>query len=255
MAKKVNAKQEKNSRVALAAFQARQDAFDQAKVRRRRDNRTWALIAGVVIIAAVGSQIGFAVAGNNAQPTSSVNAEGNQLPDPSFAQGRAWDAALTINNIPLILSLDGKAAPQAVSSTLVLAENDFYKNTSCHRLTTNGIFVLQCGDPAGDGTGGPGFSYGPIENAPVGDLYKAGTIAMARQSGNGSSQGSQFFIVYKDSVIPSDAAGGYTVIGTITSGLDQLDKLVISSGTADGSEDGQPKVKSIITSFKILPSK
>ena len=92
--------------------------------------------------------------------------------------------------------------------------------------------MLQCGDPTGTGTGGPGYSYGPVENAPKDDVYPAGTVAMARQGGNGNSMGSQFFLVYKDSTIPSDAAGGYTVFGKITGGLTRLEKVAAGGGSA-----------------------
>jgi peptidyl-prolyl cis-trans isomerase B (cyclophilin B) len=123
-----------------------------------------------------------------------------------------------------------------------LNSKNFYKDISCHRLTTAGIFVLQCGDPNGDGSGGPGYNWGPIENAPADDVYKEGVLAMARVGGDGSSMGSQFFIVYQDSTIPSDAAGGYTVFGKITKGLSGLDP-VIKAGTADGSGDGKPAIE------------
>ncbi|WP_342418197.1 peptidylprolyl isomerase [Rathayibacter sp. VKM Ac-2630] len=118
-------------------------------------------------------------------------------------------------------------------------------------MTTEGLFVLQCGDPDGDGTGGPGYSYGPVENAPEDGLYPAGTIAMARQSGNGYSQGSQFFVVYEDTTLPADAAGGYTVIGQVTSGLDALVADVVAKGTADGSADGAPAEPVAITSVSL----
>lgn len=131
-----------------------------------------------------------------------------------------------------------------MSSFISLTQSGFYDGVSCHRLTTEGLYVLQCGDPDGDGTGGPGYSYGPVENAPADGVYPAGTIAMARQSGNGYSQGSQFFLVYQDTTLPSDAAGGYTVIGQVTSGLDALTADVVAKGTADGSGDGAPRSRS-----------
>ena len=111
--------------------------------------------------------------------------------------------------------------------------------------------MLQCGDPNGDGTGGPGYSYGPIENAPADDVYPAGTIAMARQPGDAESQGSQFFIVYEDSTIPSDDAGGYTVIGRITEGLDALKTEMLDFGTADDAPDGAPVRPISITRFTL----
>ncbi len=139
------------------------------------------------------------------------------------------------------ISLDGAKAPQAVASFITLAGDGFFAGTPCHRLTTTGIYVLQCGDPTGTGTGGPGYSFGPIENAPTDDVYPAGTIAMARQGGNASSQGSQFFLVYQDSTIPSDAVGGYTVLGTITSGLDVVQRVAdAGDDDSNGAGDGRP---------------
>ncbi|MBD8077903.1 peptidylprolyl isomerase [Cellulosimicrobium arenosum] len=164
---------------------------------------------------------------------------GYTLPPASAAEGRDWDAMLSTSVGEIDLTLDGAAAPQAVASFVSLAEAGYFDGTSCHRLTTSGIYVLQCGDPTGTGTGGPGYSFGPIENAPSDDVYPAGTVAMARQGGNAESMGSQFFLVYEDSTIPSDAAGGYTVLGTITSGLDTV-QAVADAGTTDGAGDGSP---------------
>jgi peptidyl-prolyl cis-trans isomerase B (cyclophilin B) len=87
------------------------------------------------------------------------------------------------------------------------------------------------------------------ENAPADGVYPAGTIAMARQSGNADSQGSQFFIVYEDTTLPADAAGGYTVIGRVTSGIDALRTDITDFGTADGSTDGAPVRPVSITEF------
>jgi peptidyl-prolyl cis-trans isomerase B (cyclophilin B) len=146
-------------------------------------------------------------------------------PPASEAGGKNWTFTLKTTCGTVAVELDGKKAPQAVSAMLMLGKAGFFDGSPCHRLVDAGIFVLQCGDPTGTGTGGPGFEYGPVENAPKGDLYKAGTVAMARQGGNGKSMGSQFFLVYKDSTIPSDAAGGYTVLGKITKGMDVVDKV------------------------------
>ena len=153
-----------------------------------------------------------------AAPTAAIHG----LPPTTLAGNRNWTGTLTLNDIPLGVDLDGAAAPQAVSSTIALTQKGFYDGLTCHRLTDGGFYVLQCGDPEGNGPGGPGYWYGPIENAPADDVYPAGTIAMARQGDNAYSMGSQFFIVYEDTTIPSDAAGGYTVLGKVTSGLDQL---------------------------------
>jgi peptidyl-prolyl cis-trans isomerase B (cyclophilin B) len=160
---------------------------------------------------------------------------GGTAPDPATAEDRSWTGTLTTSCGDIGFTLDGHAAPQSVANFVSLASSGFFDGTSCHRLTTSGIFVLQCGDPTATGTGGPGYTWGPIENAPAGDVYPAGTIAMARQGGNAESQGSQFFIVYQDSTIPSDTAGGYSVFGTVTSGLDVVQK--IADGGTNGSDE------------------
>jgi peptidyl-prolyl cis-trans isomerase B (cyclophilin B) len=173
------------------------------------------------------------------------------VPDPDLAEGRTWAGTLSINDVPLGIELDGAAAPQGVASFVSLTQSGFYTGVSCHRLTNGGFFVLQCGDPEGDGSGGPGYSYGPVENAPADDVYPVGTIAMARQSGDAYSNGSQFFIVYEETTIPSDAAGGYTVLGTVTSGLDELKTAVIDKGIEGGATDGPPAVPVAITGVSV----
>jgi peptidyl-prolyl cis-trans isomerase B (cyclophilin B) len=171
-------------------------------------------------------------------------------PPASQAGGKTWTFDVNTSCGKIAIELDGKKAPQAVSAMLMLAKSGYFDGSVCHRLVTSGIFVLQCGDPTGTGSGGPGFSYGPVENAPDKDLYKAGTVAMARQSGNGKSMGSQFFLVYKDSTIPSDAAGGYTVLGTMTKGLDVVQK-VADGGVSGGAGDGAPTRAISITSTSV----
>lgn len=156
-------------------------------------------------------------------------------PDPSVAEARTWTATVTTTCGAITLELDGTLAPQSVANFVQLARDGFYDQTPCHRLTTEGIFVLQCGDPTATGQGGPGYSWGPIENAPADDVYPAGTLAMARVGGDAASQGSQFFLVYEDSTIPSDDAGGYSVFGTITGGLDIVQKIADGGLGADGT--------------------
>jgi len=220
----------------------------QAAARRKRKQRQ-RFVAGAAIVALVlAIGIGAIVVNNQntpdasatepsaSSPAPSASADPNaEVPDPSLAQNRTWTGDISLTQGDLGIELDGAAAPQAVANFVTLAGKGYFDKTKCHRLTTEGIYVLQCGDPTGTGTGDPGYKWGPIENAPADDVYPAGTIAMARQSGDGSSMGSQFFIVYKDSSIPSDAAGGYTVFGHVTSGLDVV-QAIADAGTTEGSE-------------------
>lgn len=233
----------------------RYEQWRQRQAARQAKRRRQQIIAGSLAAVLV---LGFAVAGAvvlsgddspaadaSASPSASASGlearTGNDgvLPDASLAQGRTWTGTISLGSGDLGIELDGAAAPQAVANFVTLAQEGYFSNTQCHRLTTSGIYVLQCGDPTATGTGGPGYTWGPIENPPADDVYPAGTIAMARQGGDGSSMGSQFFLVYQDSTIPSDAAGGYTVFGHITSGMDVL-QAIADAGVTGGASDGAP---------------
>lgn len=255
-----NDRQAREERARLRTYQARQEVHAGKQKRRIRDNVIAVLALVVVLALAVGAQLLFfnggpgtpePAASETPAPTEAAGENQGDVPSPELAEDRTWTGTLTFNDIPLGIELDGAAAPQAVASSISLIQSGFYDGISCHRLTTEGLYVLQCGDPEGTGSGGPGYSYGPVENAPADNLYPAGTIAMARQSGNGYSHGSQFFIVYEDTTLPTDAAGGYTVIGKVTSGLDALQAGVIDAGVADGASDGAPVVPTTITSVTI----
>jgi peptidyl-prolyl cis-trans isomerase B (cyclophilin B) len=254
----------REARTRLRDYQARQKAYSERTRRRVRDNVIAVVVVVVLIAGVTAAQLfyfnggpGSAVVTPSASATAPADdpaAEGQNtgdVPAATIAEDRNWTGTLTINDIPLAIELDGAAAPQAVSAFVTQSQQGFFTGTSCHRLTTSGLFVLQCGDPAGDGTGGPGYSYGPVENAPADNVYPAGTIAMARQTDNGYSMGSQFFIVYQDTTLPTDSAGGYTVIGHVTSGLDALQSGVIAAGTADGSTDGKPATAAVITNVTV----
>lgn len=223
---------------------AKQAALEQrrAAVRRRRTFLGLGVLAAIATVA-----VWIAVASNEGDDVEVDYVDENGLaPAPSVAEARTWDVAIETNEGTIELTLDGQAAPQAVASFVTLANGEFFDGTDCHRLTTTGIYVLQCGDPTGTGTGGPPYRFGPIENAPADDVYPAGTLAMARSGNDASSMGSQFFLVYEDSTIPSDEAGGYTVFGTVTQGLDIV-RSIAEGGTITGDADGRPALSVIIT--------
>jgi peptidyl-prolyl cis-trans isomerase B (cyclophilin B) len=257
-----NDRQAREERARLRTYQARQEVHVRKQRRRTRDNVV-AVIALVVVLALATAAQLFYFNGGPGTPAAEPTATPTPTPTPppgenqgdvpsaDIAENRTWTGTLTLNEIPLGVELDGEAAPQAASSEISLIQSGFYNGTTCHRLTRDNIWVLQCGDPVGDGTGGPGYSYGPVENAPADNLYPAGTIAMARQGQNAYSQGSQFFIVYEDTTLTPDQAGGYTVVGQVTSGLDQLKAGITDAGTADGATDGAPAVPVTITAFTI----
>jgi peptidyl-prolyl cis-trans isomerase B (cyclophilin B) len=264
-----SSKQEREAREArgrVRAFQARKAVNEHQQKRRVRDNVVAGALAALVLALVVGAQLFYLNGGpGTADPQASASpsvestdaaiaptpgANTGDVPSSDLAEGRTWSGTLTLNDIPLGVELDGALAPQAVSSTVSLVQSGFYQGLGCHRLTNGGFSVLQCGDPAGDGSGGPGYYYGPVENAPTDDVYPAGTIAMARAA-DGYSHGSQFFVVYDDTTIPANAAGGYSVIGTVTSGLDQLVAGIVDGGIEGGGTDGAPSVPTSITGFTL----
>lgn len=228
-------------------FEAHKAVAEKKANQRAADNRFALLVSGGAVALALILQLAYFGFGpgnvaSTANPEASASANSALVPTPALAEGRAWAGSIEVGGKKLNVTLDGAKAPQAVANFLSLANSKFFDGIACHRLTTEGIYVLQCGDPNGDGSGGPGYNWGPIENAPADNVYKEGVLAMARVGGNASSMGSQFFIVYKDSSIPSDNVGGYTVFGNINKGLSGLDKI-IKAGTQDGSGDGKPAVE------------
>ena len=141
----------------------------------------------------------------------------------------------TTNCGEIVIQANGKSAPITVTALAALANGGFYNKTFCHRLVTDEIYVLQCGDPTGTGRGGPNFTY-RAENLPqaVEANYPAGTVAMANNGAN--TNGSQFFIVYEDTSMNPN----YTIWGRVTKGL-EIVRAIAEAGVADGTSEGLPK--------------
>jgi peptidyl-prolyl cis-trans isomerase B (cyclophilin B) len=155
-------------------------------------------------------------------------------PEMQLEDGTDYQLVLTTNCGEVVIDTFADKAPETVNAMLWLAGESYFDSTLCHRLVTEGIKVLQCGDPTATGTGGPGFEL-PDENLPTaeGINYPAGTVAMAN-AGPGTS-GSQFFIVYEDTTLPPN----YTIWGEVSSGLEVVTK-VAEAGVAGGATDGSP---------------
>ena len=157
----------------------------------------------------------------------------------------SYQATIATSRGNIVINLANSKATCTVNSFVSLAKQSYFTNTKCHRLTTSGIYVLQCGDPTGTGTGGPGYVFGN-ENL-KGATYQAGTVAMAN-TGQANSNGSQFFLVYKNSPLPAS----YTPFGTIVTGLPVIDAIAkAGSDNSNGSGDGHPKENVVIKSITI----
>lgn len=248
--------------------QKRLDRLERQAAKRKRNLIVTMVVVlvGIVIAVAIilGSKSPDADSGyqdgsgdNTTSPSPAPSESPDGVTDPQRYEAappatdsldKDWDVTLHTSAGDIGMILDGAKAPQAVASFNFLASRGYFDGTGCHRLLPTSL--LQCGDPTGTGTGGPGYSFGPVENAPADEIYPAGTVAMARIGNNGESMGSQFFLVFEDVRLPADSAGGYTVMGTITSGLDIL-RDIGKAGTVDGSMDGSPSTSVIIESVEV----
>jgi len=179
-----------------------------------------------------GAPVKNVVAGCVTPPKLPSDKRTRTLPDKKTAAGKTFIATVTTTCGVITMELNGTKAPQTVASFLGLAKTNYWADSPCHRLTTDGIFVLQCGDPTGTGSGDPGYGYG-IENTPADLTYPPGTLAMARtdpEKGNGG----QYFIVYKKTELP---APGYSIFGRVTSGMGIVDKIA-AAGANPPDETG-----------------
>ncbi|HYP45073.1 MAG TPA: peptidylprolyl isomerase [Propionibacteriaceae bacterium] len=139
------------------------------------------------------------------------------------------------------ITMDRAKAPCTVHSFTSLAQQGYFDQTSCHRLTTSGIFVLQCGDPTGSGSGGPGYSF--ADETTGEEHYTRGVVAMANSGPD--TNGSQFFLVYDDSV-SLDQRPNYTVFGAMDAASVAVVAKVAAGGT-DRPDDGAPLLPVKIT--------
>jgi peptidyl-prolyl cis-trans isomerase B (cyclophilin B) len=173
----------------------------------------------------------------NCKSTDSVAHAPKQVGRPILMRSslRIRTITLRTNCGDIQISTESLRAPLAVNAMAFLAVNGFFDHSLCHRLTTSGIFILQCGDPTASGQGGPAFMYRD-ENLPASTAgnYPAGTVAMANSGPN--TNGSQFFITYQDSTLNPD----YTIWGHVTRGL-EIVKAIAGYGVVSGGNDGTPR--------------
>ncbi|WP_354643519.1 peptidylprolyl isomerase [Kitasatospora camelliae] len=210
--------------------------------RKKRNTVVGASVAAVLVLGFAGAYAGGVFKADDKKSSADVAVptavptptQGKQYPaEPAMTVDTkaAYTAVLETNSGKITVSLDAAKAPHTVNSFAFLAGEKYFDGTKCHRLTTQGIYVLQCGDPTGTGRGGPGYKFAD-ENL-EGATYPAGTLAMANSGPN--TNGSQFFVVYKDTQLPPS----YTPFGKITGGLDVVQKIA-EAGVKGGGGDGAP---------------
>jgi peptidyl-prolyl cis-trans isomerase B (cyclophilin B) len=271
----VAGKKERQRRLARERHE-RRVARDAERRQHQRKMTHWA--GGVVVLVVVAAIVGFtfyhlsnhkAKPSANPTPSTSVTAPTpTPTPTPAVTEpathcvytpgGTAarnvgvpparpaykatYQATITTNRGPIVIDLLNSKATCTVNSFVFLAVKKYFNNTHCHRLVTSGIYVLQCGDPTGTGTGGPGYQFAD-ENLSGAAGYPAGTVAMANAGPN--TNGSQFFMVYQNN---SALQAAYTPFGRIVSGLSII-KAVAKAGVAAGGT--APKESVIIKSITI----
>jgi peptidyl-prolyl cis-trans isomerase B (cyclophilin B) len=269
--------------LARQRYERQQARRAASRTRKRRWQQITASVLAVLLViggvAALAALMGDDKPTASAEPTASASVTGSNTPSASTspsasasagactyapAQGepakdvgtptyqaaqakKPFTATIKTNRGDVVVKMAAAQAPCTTNSFRFLATKKYYDGTSCHRLTTENLFVLQCGDPTGTGGGGPGYQFG-VENAPKDGKFPAGSIAMARTS-DPNTNGSQFFIVYKDTQLPTEG-GGYSIFGTVTKGLDVIEK-VAKAGVDGGTGDGKPAQPVTIESVQI----
>lgn len=252
---------------------------EAAQRRRRRQSVIGAAAAVVLVIAGVvwvvlatggddGKKKAVAASSTSATPTGCVwtpkadpsAPPGQALPKgtkdvgtPPAGEPRSGKQVMTITtNLGVIkIEMDAAKTPCTAASFTHLAGKKFFDGTKCHRLAQT-IGALQCGDPSGDGTGGPAYQYSD-ENLPTGrrPAYPEGSVAMA--NGGPGTNGSQFFFVFKD----SDLQPNYTLFGKVIEGMDIVKKVVTAGD--DGAFEpnpggGHPKAELVFQSVTVTPA-
>ncbi|MEU9094539.1 peptidylprolyl isomerase [Streptomyces sp. NPDC048428] len=246
---------QRRRQLAREKFERQQQRREDARRRTRR--LTVVIASAVAVVAVIGGATYFATSGDDDKDTkadAAASQSPSAAPSPSASEKTVPEPAMKIDKTAkytmslktsqgdISFAMDAAKTPHTTNSFKSLADKKYFDGTKCHRLTTQGIFVLQCGDPKGDGTGGPGYTI-PDENlAALGKAgadgtvtYPAGTVAMANTS-QPHTGGSQFFLVYKDSKLPPS----YTPFGTMDADSLKAVEAIGKAGVAGGAADGAP---------------
>ncbi|MER6612984.1 peptidylprolyl isomerase [Streptomyces xantholiticus] len=241
---------QRRRQLAREKFERQQQRREQARKKARMRNSAIAAAVAVMLCAG-GAVYAMGLTGDKKDdaapldlpPSSSPSKSSNPEPAMAIDKKAKYSFSIKTNQGDIAIAMDAAKTPHTVNSFKSLADKGYFDGTKCHRLTTQNIFVLQCGDPKGDGTGGPGYTI-PDENLgglgkPAADgtvTFPAGTVAMANTS-RPNSGGSQFFLVYKDTKLPPS----YTPFGTMDDKGLKVVNDVAKAGVEGGGTDGPPK--------------
>ncbi|MFD7439053.1 peptidylprolyl isomerase [Streptomyces sp. NPDC059861] len=266
--------EQRRRQLAREKFLRQQQRRTDARRKSRTRNAVIASALGVVLIGSLALYTTGVLKDDgktNAGAEVTESASPSKAPDPCDkpAAGKAttetWkkEPAMTIDKSAdytmslattcgdIDVALKASAAPHTVNSFNFLAGKGYFDHTKCHRLTTNGIYVLQCGDPTASGSGGPGYQFKDEnlkDKSLKGNVYPAGTVAMANSGPH--TNGSQFFLVYQDSQLPPS----YTPFGTVSeSGMAVLKKIA-EAGESTGAGDGAPNATVVVNKATVAKS-
>ncbi|MEU5593827.1 peptidylprolyl isomerase [Streptomyces sp. NPDC020298] len=271
--------EQRRRQLAREKFLRQQQRRTSARRKARMRNSVIASVLGVVVIGSVALYTTGVLKNDDdkasnagSKVTPSASAAPSKAPDPcekpdkGAVEKLSWkkEPAMTIDKSAkytmklattcgdIDIALKSSAAPHTVNSFDFLAGKGYFDHTKCHRLTTNGIYVLQCGDPTGTGSGGPGYTI-PDENLKdkslKANVYPTGTIAMAN-TGQKHTGGSQFFLVYQDSQLPPS----YTPFGTVDAAGLKVLKKIAAAGESTGQGDGAPNATVVINKATVTKS-
>lgn len=212
------------------------------------------LILGIIIVIAAWQIIGKnndhsstkTTANQPPEKEASVNQKDNHLTAPAMAidPQKKYQAVLKTSEGTITVDLHAEQTPQTANNFVYLSRQGFYNQTIFHRVIAG--FMIQGGDPLGDGTGGPGYRF---DDEPFEGEYHRGTVAMANAGPN--TNGSQFFIMHKDYDLPKS----YVIFGQVTEGIEVVDKIATAPvKTSPAGENSQPLQPVVIESIEIQES-
>jgi cyclophilin family peptidyl-prolyl cis-trans isomerase len=171
----------------------------------------------------------------------------SSAPEMKIDKSKAYSAVIDTSKGKFTIELFAKEAPNTVNNFVFLAQKGFYNNVVFHRIIQQ--FMIQTGDPKGNGTGDPGYKF--ADELGGSHKYGPGIVAMANSGPN--TNGSQFFVCTGLQSANLNSMPNYTIFGNVTSGMDVVSKIAATPVESNGlGENSKPKEKVVIKSVKIL---